>query len=236
MSLLFIIIIAAGLPFLTALSYKNIKKMEEELEGAQIAKIPVYLQSMLMQVVLCVLAYFAARSEEIKFSLNSEFTVKSIAASAGLIILALSLAWISQKFSKDKDESTLHHILPDTAMERLIWVLACVVAAFCEEYIYRGVLFNMIMSYTENIWIAAALLSAIVFAFGHGTQGEKAIIQIIPFAIGFQFLAWISGGLLLPMIAHFIYNILVELLFGDKIKRDAAPSNSPKGGDSHSQP
>jgi hypothetical protein len=28
--------------------------------------------------------------------------------------------------------------------------------------------------------------------------------------------------LLLPMIAHFIYNILVEVLFGEKIKRDAA--------------
>jgi len=221
MSLLFLIIVAAGLPFLTALSFKNIKKMEAELDGAQIAKIPVYLQSMLMQIILCVLAYFAGRSEKLTISLTSAFTASSIGASVGLIVIALGLAWISQKFSKEKDESTLHHILPNTAFERLMWVLACVVAGFCEEYIYRGVLFQMIMSYTENIWILAALLSAIVFAFGHGTQGERAIIQIIPFAVGFQFLAWISGGLLLPMIAHFIYNILVELLFGDKIKKDA---------------
>lgn len=223
------IIVAAGLPFLTALSYRNIKKMEAELDGAQIAKIPVYLQSMAMQGILCVLAYFAGRSEQLNISFRSSFTAVSVGASVGLIILALGLAWISQKFSKEKDESTLHHILPDSALERLMWVLACVVAGFCEEYIYRGVLFQMIMSYTENIWILAAVLSAIVFAFGHGTQGEKAIIQIIPFAVGFQFLAWISGGLLLPMIAHFIYNILVELLFGDKIKKDGAPSNSPEG-------
>lgn len=221
MSLLFLIIVAAGLPFLTALSFKNIKKMEAELDGAQIAKIPVYLQSMLMQIILCVLAYFAGRSEKLTISLTSAFTASSIGASVGLIVIALGLAWISQKFSKEKDESTLHHILPNTAIERLMWVLACVVAGFCEEYIYRGVLFQMVMSYTENIWILAALLSAIVFAFGHGTQGERAIIQIIPFAVGFQFLAWISGGLLLPMIAHFIYNILVELFFGDKIKKDA---------------
>ncbi|MBY0479614.1 MAG: CPBP family intramembrane metalloprotease [Chitinophagaceae bacterium] len=221
MSLLFMIIVAAGLPFLTALSYRNIKKMEAELDGAQIAKIPVYLQSMAMQVILCVLAYFAGRTEQLSISLSSSFTAVSISASVGLIALALGLAWISQKYSKEKDESTLHHILPDTAVERLMWVLACVVAGFCEEYIYRGVLFQMIMTYTEHIWILAAILSAVVFAFGHGTQGERAIIQIIPFAIGFQFLAWISGGLLLPMIAHFIYNILVELLFGDKIKKDA---------------
>jgi membrane protease YdiL (CAAX protease family) len=219
------IIIAAGLPFLTALSYKNIKKMEAELEGAQLAKIPVYLQSMGMQIILCVLAFFAGRSEKLTISLTSKFTALSIGASVGLVVLALGLAWLSQKFSTEKDESTLHHILPDTGVERLIWILACVVAAFCEEYIYRGVLFNMISTmvipYTVYIWAPAAILSAIVFAFGHGTQGEKAIIQIIPFAIGFQFLYWISGGLLLPMIAHFIYNILVELLFGEKIKRDA---------------
>lgn len=225
MSLLFMIIIAAGLPFLTALSYKNIKKMEAELEGSQLAKIPVYLQSMGMQIVLCVLAFFAGRSEKLTISLTSKFTPTSIGASVGLVVLALGLAWLSQKFSTEKDESTLHHILPDTGVERLIWILACVVAAFCEEYIYRGVLFNMISTmvipYTVYIWAPAAILSAIVFAFGHGTQGEKAIIQIIPFAIGFQFLYWISGGLLLPMIAHFIYNILVELLFGEKIKRDA---------------
>jgi membrane protease YdiL (CAAX protease family) len=221
MSLLFIIIIAAGLPFLTAQSYKNIKKMEAEMEGAQIAKIPVYLQSMVMQIILCVLAYFAARSEKIEIPF-SNFNYTSIGAAVALIGIALGIAWLSQKFSKEKDESTLHHILPDTNSERMVWILACVVAAFCEEYIYRGVLFQMIMGYMENIWWLAAVLSAVVFAFGHGTQGERAIIQIIPFAVGFQFLAWISGGLILPMIAHFIYNILVEVFFGDKIKRDAA--------------
>lgn len=223
MSLLFMIIIAAGLPFLTAQSYKNIRKMEAEMEGMQLAKIPVYLQSVVMQLVLCVLAFFAARSEEITISFKSSFTFQSIAAAVALIALALFIAWLSQKFSKEKDDSsTLHHILPDTNLERIVWILACVVAAFCEEYIYRGVLFQMIGGYVENTWWIAAVLSAIVFAFGHGTQGEKAIIQIIPFAIGFQVLVYLSGGLLLPMIAHFIYNVLVELLFGDQIKADAS--------------
>ena len=90
------------------------------------------------------------------------------------------------------------------------------------EYVYRGTLFQLMMLQTNGIWIAAALLSCIVFAFGHGTQGQKAILQIIPFALGFHALVYISGGLLLPMIAHFIYNIMVELLFGRKIKEDAS--------------
>jgi membrane protease YdiL (CAAX protease family) len=221
MSLLFMIIVAAGLPFLTALSYRNIKKLEDEQEGVTIAKVPVYIQSIIMQAVLCTLAWFAAGSDKLNIVFTSRFTPVSIGASVGFIVLALGIAWLSQKFSKEKDESTLHHILPDTWLERLLWIGACVVAAFCEEYIYRGVLFQMILTYVNNIWILAALLSAIVFAFGHGTQGQKAIVQIIPFAIGFQFLVYLSGGLVLPMIAHFFYNVLVELFFGRKIKEDA---------------
>jgi membrane protease YdiL (CAAX protease family) len=98
-------------------------------------------------------------------------------------------------------------------------VLAVLVAAFCEEFIYRGVLYQIILQQTDGIIWAATLLAAIVFGFGHGTQGERAVLQIIPFAIGFHILAIMSEGLLLPMIVHFIYNICVELFFGKKIRK-----------------
>jgi membrane protease YdiL (CAAX protease family) len=73
----------------------------------------------------------------------------------------------------------------------------------------------------DTAFLLAALLSAIVFGFGHGTQGEKAILQIIRFALGFHALVYLSNGLLLPMIAHFVYNISVEYFFGRKIKEKA---------------
>jgi membrane protease YdiL (CAAX protease family) len=221
MSVFFLIIVAAGLPFLSAMSYKNIRSLEEEQGKIHLAKTPIYLQSMLLQIGLFALAFYAARVEEIKIVIESKFTATSIAASFAFIIIALGIAWISQKYSKEKEDSTLHHLLPDTNLDRVLWILACVVAAFCEEYVYRGTLFQLMLLHTNGIWIAAAALSCIVFAFGHGTQGQRAILQIIPFALGFHALVYISGGLLLPMIAHFIYNILVEILFGKKIKEDA---------------
>lgn len=221
MSLLFFIIVAAGLPFLSAMSYKNIKALEAEESNLKLAKTPIYLQSMLLQIVLCALAWFAVKNTETKIVLNSVFTLKSIAAAIGFLALALTVAGLSQKYSNQKEESTLHHLLPDTALDRAMWIIACIVAAFCEEYVYRGALFQLMMVETNNIWIIAALLSSIIFAFGHGTQGEKAILQIIPFALGFHALVYISGGLLLPMIVHFLYNVLVEILFGKKIKEDS---------------
>jgi membrane protease YdiL (CAAX protease family) len=221
MSLLFFIIIAAGLPYLSAISYKNIKALEEETDKLHLSKTPIYLQSILLQLALLGLAYFTARNSELTIEIKSNFTILTIGASFLFLILALGIAWIGQKYSHQKEESTLHHLLPDNAKDRLLWIVACIVAAFCEEYIYRGVLFQLLFTQTVSLWIAAAGISAVIFAFGHGTQGEKAILQIIPFALGFHALVYICDGLLLPMIVHFLYNILVELLFGRKIKEDA---------------
>ncbi|HMO32629.1 MAG TPA: CPBP family intramembrane metalloprotease [Lacibacter sp.] len=221
MSLLFLILVAAGLPLLSALSYRNIKQLEEADSQVQFAKGPIYLQSMLLQLILTGVAWLCARSEQMEIALSGTFTWLTVGAAVLFVGGALALAGYSQKNKQQQEESTLHHILPETNRDRLLWALAVVVAAFCEEYVYRGVLFQLMLLQTGGIWIAAALLSAVVFAFGHGTQGERAILQIIPFALGFQALAWLSGGLLLPMIAHFVYNMTVELLFGEQLKRDA---------------
>lgn len=225
MSLLFMILVAAGLPLLSALSYRNLRQLEEEDAQVQLAKTPIYLQSMALQLGLALIAFFAARNGKLTIRFDSQFTWITIGAAVLFVALALGLAWYSQKNNREKDESTLHHLLPDTWRDRIIWFLAVAVAAFCEEYVYRGVLYELLLEQTGNWWWLAALLSAIVFGFGHGTQGEKAILQIIPFALGFHALVYLSKGLLLPMIAHFVYNISVELLFGKQIKQQAGKSS-----------
>jgi membrane protease YdiL (CAAX protease family) len=217
MTLLFLLIVVVGMPLLASISYKNIKTLEAEETDLKLAKTPVYIQSMIMQGGMALLAYQVCIKEEYKISLKAGFNTYSIIAACIFLITSLGFAYFSQKFTDKKNESTLKYLLPENNKERLMWVLAVVVAAFCEEYIYRGVLYQILLLHTDGkIW-ASVLLSAVVFGFGHGTQGEKAIIQIIPFAIGFHIIAILSNGLLLPMIVHFIYNISVELLFGRKI-------------------
>ena len=223
MTLLFLLIVVAGMPLLAAISYRNIKTLEAEESDLKLAKTPVYIQSMIMQGGMALLAYQVCMKEEYKISLKAGLNTYSIIAASIFLTLSLGFAYFSQKFAGKKNESTLKYLLPENNKERIMWVLAVIVAAFCEEYIYRGVLYHVLLTHTEGkIW-ASVLLSAIVFGFGHGTQGEKAIIQIIPFAIGFHVMAILSGGLLLPMIVHFIYNISVELLFGQKIIRQQHP-------------
>jgi membrane protease YdiL (CAAX protease family) len=219
MTLLFMLIIIAGMPLLAAISYRNIKTLESEEKNLQLSKAPIYFQSMAMQAGICWLAYFVAKQEGFQISLKGNYSFYTISASVLFLIIALSFAFFAQRFKDKNKESTLQYLLPQNSRERLLWILAVVVAAFCEEYMYRGVLYQLMLVHTDGkIWVAV-LLSAIIFGFGHGTQGEKAIIQIIPFAVGFHILAIFSDGLLLPMIVHFIYNISVELFFGNKIIR-----------------
>jgi uncharacterized protein len=224
MSLLFMILVAAGLPLLSALSYRNLRQLEEADAQVQLAKTPIYLQSMALQLGLALIAFFASRNGKLSIAFRSEFSWLTIGAAVLFVGVALGLAWYAQINNTEKDESTLHHLLPDTWRDRIVWFLAVAVAAFCEEYVYRGVLYELLLDQTSYWWLAA-MLSAIVFGFGHGTQGEKAILQIIPFALGFHALVYLSKGLLLPMIAHFVYNISVELFFGKQIKQQAG-SNS----------
>ena len=217
MTILFLLIIVAAMPLMAAVSYRNIKTLEAEDSELKLSKAPIYFQSMIMQAGIALLAWQVSKKENFTISLGWNLSWYGITASVIFLISALTLAYFSQKRKENTKEGTLQYLLPENGKERILWVLAVIVAAICEEYMYRGVLYQVLLQQTDGkIW-ASVLLSAIVFGFGHGTQGEKAIIQIIPFAIGFHLLALLSGGLLVPMIVHFIYNISVDLLFGKKI-------------------
>lgn len=223
MTLFFLLLVVAAMPFLAALSYRNIKTLEAEESNLQLKKAPVYFQSMVMQAGLAFLAYRVTTIEGFRIAITAHISFGTIATSILFLAASLSLAYFSQRGKNQQEKTTLQYLLPENGTERILWVLAVVVAAFCEEYIYRGVLYEIVLHQTGGkIWITT-LLAAIVFGFGHGTQGERAVLQIIPFAIGFHVLAIMSEGLLLPMAVHFIYNICVELFFGKKIRKQQHP-------------
>jgi membrane protease YdiL (CAAX protease family) len=205
------------MPWLSYVSFKNIHKLEAAGPNIHISKRSIYVQSIAMQGGLCVAAYFTAKSENITIKLFAPVTFYAILAGSLFLVIALAFAGFSHK-NKQNKESTLRHILPENTTDRLFWIAAVLIAAFCEEYIYRGVLYQVLLPLTNESMILSALISAVVFGFGHGTQGERAIMQIIPFALGFHLIVYLSDSLLIAMIVHFIYNTSVEILFGKKIR------------------
>jgi len=217
MTLLFLLLVVVAMPWLSYVSFRNIHTLEAAGPDFKISKRSVYIQSIGMQVGLCIAAYFTARSENLEIKLISPFSFYAVLAGLLFLASALGFASFAQK-NKQNKESTLRHILPENNTDRLFWIAAVMIAAFCEEYIYRGVLYQVLLPLTNQSLILSALISAVVFGFGHGTQGEKAIMQIIPFALGFHLIVYLSDSLLIAMIVHFIYNTSVEILFGKKIR------------------
>ena len=63
----------------------------------------------------------------------------------------------------------------------------------------------VLLTLTGSPW-AGALLSALIFAGAHAIQSWRSMAIIFGFALLFQALAIASGTLVVPMIAHVIYD------------------------------
>lgn len=92
-------------------------------------------------------------------------------------------------------------------------VLLAFVPAVCEELVFRGVIFNGLMQYTnlkENkknrVWIAI-IGSALLFSLIHGSI-EQTIYPII-FGIVLGILAYKTKSIVPGMVAHFVNNAFV---------------------------
>lgn len=227
MSFLFMLAVVVGLPWASFISYRQIEAWQALPEKPTLPKIPIYFQSSITQIVVAFLAWLAARAENITVPLKGNFTPAAAITAAALFTGGLLITWldVSKKGNSSSANPHLPLLLPKGFKERVAWLVAIAVAAICEEYIYRGVLFALIESYFQGSWPLAAILSAVVFGFGHGAQGEKAILLIIPFGFVFQLIVFFSGGLLMAIVTHFLYNASVDLLYAHSMNARAKNSD-----------
>ena len=218
MSLIFLLTVVVGLPLMSYISNKQLSVLEAAPANIELARIPLYFQSAFMQMSVALLAWFTAKSEKIPVPIKADWNGYALGAAALLLVAGGMISWLDVRRKKTSDEAQgrLQYILPTNLKERAAWLLTIGIAACCEEYIYRGVLYHVILADTgANEWIAA-FLCAMVFGFGHATQGDRAVLTIIPFAMLFQLIVYLSGGLLLAIVTHFIYNAGIDLLFSKK--------------------
>ena len=122
---------------------------------------------------------------------------------AGALMLFMRPRW---EAAVRKGDRRLYFFMPQGAKEKAWWVGVSAAAGFGEEVTYRGVLFLLLTLLTGNAWIAA-LGSGLLFAAGHAFQSRLSMIIIFGFALVFQGLAYRSGSLYVPMLAHALYDV-----------------------------
>ena len=87
------------------------------------------------------------------------------------------------------------------------------IQAAAEEIFFRGYLLQALGSLVARPWFGV-VVSAVVFAFLHGTQNLPLFIDRLGFALLAGLLAWRTGGLEAGIAAHVINNVFAYVMAG----------------------
>jgi membrane protease YdiL (CAAX protease family) len=90
-----------------------------------------------------------------------------------------------------------------------IWLIAlmCIQPAIIEELFFRRLVFDFFHAHTTVG--TAAFASAVMFAAAH-TGGFLSIPYLALFGFTLAWLRWFTGSLALPIILHFLHNLLIS--------------------------
>ncbi|MGB6431466.1 MAG: type II CAAX endopeptidase family protein [Candidatus Acidiferrales bacterium] len=116
-------------------------------------------------------------------------------------------------------------ILPQNITDSLVFVaLACTVAV-CEELIYRGFVYAVILSAAKGSVTIAILVSSAIFAAAHAYQGRQGLATTFILGALFAFTRVWTLSLLPAILAHLVVD-LISGLSGAKALRSAAAGAS----------
>ncbi len=180
-------------------------------QGLRVERLDFYLETVAVQTILVALSLWAARSNDLDLTVTASGGLFALYASAGLTVLALVGLAVGWRFSSPHRRERLVQIVPLTRNEKFAWSGVSLTAGVAEEVIYRGVLFGLILTWTDQFWVAATI-ACMIFAFAHLVQGWAAVGIVFVYGLLFQLLYTSTGSLLAPIIVHVIYDLLAGLL------------------------
>jgi membrane protease YdiL (CAAX protease family) len=108
--------------------------------------------------------------------------------------------------------ASIQTLLPQRALDILLWIGVSISAGFCEELVFRGYFQKQFEGFTHSRWIAL-FLQAVLFGVAHGYQGVEACVKIACYGALFGLLAMWRGSLRPGMLAH-AWSDIVSGIFG----------------------
>ena len=123
---------------------------------------------------------------------------------------------ISNFFGTEPDYSELKEIRGNLILLFIFLGLSWTLAAFGEEICFRGFLMKrlaQVFGESRVAWLAALLLSSVLFGWGHTEQGVSGWIQegLSGLILGVLFLS-AKRNLVVPIVAHGVSNTLAFVL------------------------
>lgn len=177
----------------------------------------VYLPTILLQLAVLLIVIIALRSEQssMKDVGLKNFDRWTIPVGVMFLIGANLVLWVLQTVMLAHDPehfSDIMSLLPESALDKIVWLLLCTVVAVSEEVTFRGYLLTRVASIAGGrLWVGV-LISTLSFASGHLYQGIGGFILIFVYGLMFAALYLGTRSLWPGMIAHFLQDAMVILL------------------------
>jgi len=170
--------------------------------------VPLYLSLIAMEWGLVCYVWKGLRRTGTKLSelIGGRWaTAKDVLVDAGLA-LGLWTSWklvdmVWDHWLGTGHAASIQSLLPQRALEILLWIGVSISAGVCEELVFRGYFQRQFHAYTSSIWLAC-LLQALLFGIAHGYQGVEACARIAFLGALYGLLAIWRGSLRPGMIAH----------------------------------
>jgi CAAX protease family protein len=177
----------------------------------QVPRLGIYFSALLSQWVLAAVGIVVVLATPVTFR-SAGFAPVAPAAflrwAAILVIVSLAamgLSIVLEKFGLWPEESPLVRLLiPESGREKLWAVLTLApTAGLCEEFIYRGCLFVLLVQWFRSVpWAWAA--SSLAFGLAHTYQGAAGVLRAAALGALLAYPMVHLGSLYPSMAAHFV--------------------------------
>lgn len=136
-----------------------------------------------------------------------------VAFGVGGLVLSIPAALIYMSIIGAENASSavgdvFENLTASPAQALLVFALVAIVAPFCEEVVYRGLLWGAMEKHGANRWVAFAL-TTIIFALAHFEFTRTPLLLIVAIPIGLA--RALTGNLTASIVAHQINNLLPAL-------------------------
>jgi membrane protease YdiL (CAAX protease family) len=101
----------------------------------------------------------------------------------------------------------LQHLIPQTWVEKLVYVGVCLTAGICEELVFRGFLIAALNAATGSLPLAV-VLSAGAFGVAHAHQDAAGAMRATLLALVLSVPLLVTGSLYPGIAAHAIVDLL----------------------------
>ena len=172
------------LAVIASLSYIGARTSESLRMAPEPNRVALYVRTIASQWVLLAIVIIGVRRHGSSLSriLGSSWTslrelFRDLGLAAGFWILAVPAISMLRPILRSLGPArSVLYLLPQTGLERFLWILVCVTAGICEEATFRGYLQTQFTAFSRNV-VVGILLAAVVFGLAHSYQGPQGAIS-----------------------------------------------------------